>query len=175
GSKIADEAINFVSDGYTIFLDSSEISCCFIPLLQAFDDITVITPNIKAITLISKYPAIRTICVCGCVQNELLSVSGSYAVDFIDNFNADLAVVCGSGFDINTGLSDVSMHEAIIKKKMISRAKKRVIVCPSERIGTVSPYIICNCRGFDTLITDKKLSPEKAEALMTERINFRCV
>ena len=41
GSKVADEAVNFVADGYTIFLDSSEISCCLVPLLQVFDDITV--------------------------------------------------------------------------------------------------------------------------------------
>lgn len=175
GGKVADEVVSLVSDGFAIFLDSSAISCSIVPLLQNFDDITVITPNIKAVTLLSIYPAVRTICVCGVVQNELLSASGSYAENFIDNFNVDLAFVCGSGFDTNAGLSDVSMNEANIKKKMLSRAKKRVIACPSDRIGSVSRYLICDTKGFDTLITDSKLTPEKAESLMAERISFRCV
>ncbi len=175
GSRIAEEVANFVSDGQTIFLDSSEVSCCLAPLLQGFDDITVVTPNIRAVTLLSKYPSVLTVCVCGCLHNDNLSVSGSYALDFLENFNADLALVRGDGFDLNTGLTDISMSEAGIKKKMLSRAKQRVIVCPSDRIGRVAPFMVCDCKGFDTLITDDRLNPEKAEALMTERINFRCV
>jgi DeoR/GlpR family transcriptional regulator of sugar metabolism len=51
---------------------------------------------------------------------------------------------------------------------MVSSAAEVVALCTAEKLGTVSPYIICPISELSSLITEQSVSAETLEPYRTQ-------
>lgn len=172
--RIAREAVNFIREGDTLFIDSGNASSFLARHLSGFRTLTVITSGLANALAISRIQGICVIAVGGAVGASG-GTQGADACEIIDGFSADVAFISCHSFDAHSGASDFSREEASVKKKMIQRAKKTVLLCPAGGIGRVSPFVICRAGSAECIITDASLSAQSAESLMTNSTPFRCV
>ena len=70
------------------------------------------------------------------------------------------------------GLSDISEEEAELRRLMIKNCKKVVLLCDSSKFDKVSFNKICDFDKIDCIITDKKLSSQRAQFLREKGVEI---
>lgn len=81
---------------------------------------------------------------------------GSEAACALDKFNADIAFFSCRELNSDGLISDPSAEQAEMRRHMIARAKKRILLCTSERLGTKYAHNICSLNDVDYVVCDKK-------------------
>lgn len=159
-SKLAELAVTFIDDGYTIFLDSSSTVNKIIPYLSSYKDITVITNGLKNAIDLSEYPRINTIITGGSIFQNSTSVIGSKALNFVSDYHVDICLVSCRGAD-NDGLYEANEPQAIIKQKMLRNSKTKILLIDSSKSNNKCFYFLADYSTFDYVITDNvsKFSP----------------
>ena len=67
-------------------------------------------------------------------------------------------------------LSDWSEDEAMLRIEMAKNAKRRVLLCDSSKMGTVSTFKLFPLSSIEVLITDKEAPKELVEKFNLEVI-----
>ncbi len=153
-------ALRYISDNSIIFMDSSSTIMPIIPMLQKFQHLTVITHGIKTALMLSNLENIEVYLAGGRVENFSNSVLGSSVIEFYDQINADIALMSGSGINDNGDITDNSIENAKIKKKIISRAKTIFMLVDHTKFDKTLMNTCMQLDDVDYLITNKKPSDE---------------
>ena len=96
----------------------------------------------------------------GSVNRNTLSVSGSDSLSFIDKINIELAFMSASAFSPESGFTVSNVSEAELKRKVISRAKKTIMLLDQSKIGKDLLFTLADISEIHVLITDGPLSAE---------------
>jgi DeoR family transcriptional regulator of aga operon len=67
-------------------------------------------------------------------------------------------------------VTTLEAEEAAVSLAMIRNSKKVVIVADSNKIGLVSPALICSIAAIHTLVTDTDLSSDVYDELIARGI-----
>ena len=79
------------------------------------------------------------------------------AESFVRSVSADILFFSSQGISEDGEISDVSEEETSIRKVMLSRAKYKVFLCDSEKIGVTRPFTVCNKDDINKIICNEKL------------------
>lgn len=90
-------ARDFISPGMSIFLDSSSTAEQLCIYLSQIPNLTVITNGISAAAILNHSDTVDTYIVGGHVESGSNTVLGGSAAAYIDNFNADIAILSCQG------------------------------------------------------------------------------
>ena len=151
---IAKKAAELVSDGDTVMLDGSSSAYALVPFLAEKSGITVITSGVKTLLLLGEYgiPAYST---------GGRFIAGSFSlVDedcerMLASYNADIAFVSCRGVSPDGMVTDFSIEENVVRRRMLERAKKGVLLCASDKMGKTYMHNIAKAEDFDMIITEK--------------------
>ena len=121
------------------------------------DNMTIITNGINVAQALVSNSNINVMIPAGTVNRNTLSVSGSDSFNFIDKINIDLAFMSASAFSIEAGFSVSNINEAELKRKVISRAKKVIMLLDSSKIGKDLLFTLADISDIHVLITDEPL------------------
>lgn len=152
-------ALDYIEPGRSIFLDSGTT---MIHLADFVPDsrLTITTTGINvAMKLMSKKLPIVNV-VGGMLNRDNISVSGSQSLAFIDTINIDAAFLVPSGFSLDTGFTGGNYMECELKKKIVEKARYKVLLMDSTKIDKVQPYTFCRMEQIDVLITNSGLSDD---------------
>ncbi len=155
---IAEKAAAFICDGDTVMIDGTTSAYAIVPFLSAFKDLTVITSSAKACFLLGEM-GIKTICTGGYMLSRSLSYVGDDAVRTIENYNADVVFFSCRGLSYDGLLSDPSIEENLIRRKMIAHSKKSIFLCDSSKIGKKFTHNLCHASDLDSIICECDLPP----------------
>ena len=153
-------ALRYISDHSIIFMDSSSTIMPIIPMLQKFQHLTVITHGIKTALMLSNLKNVKVFLTGGRVENFSNSVLGNSVIEFYDNINADFALMSGSGINQNGDITDISIENAMIKKKIISKANQVFMLLDHTKFDKTHMNTCCQLNDVFSLITDKIPSDE---------------
>lgn len=123
---IAKKAVNFIHDGQVIFLDASSTVSGIVKYLSAFPNITVITNSPKTSLRLAEL-RIKAFCTGLLLENSIAYV-GTYAENFIKNFNADIFFFSSRGISLNGTITDSSIEESDLRRTMLANSKKYISV-----------------------------------------------
>lgn len=163
--SIARAAAALVTDGSTLFIDPSSTALRLASFLAARKGLTVVTNALKTAQKLGEYGQIQVFCTGGRLRDNNVSLVGDAAGEFLSRCNADLAFFSCRGFSVEQGATDASEEEAEIKRRMLRRAKTRVLLCDTSKIGRVFFSTICPAQEIDLVITDTPLSEETQKKL----------
>ena len=147
-TQMAKAAAEHIKDGDTIMLDASTSAYFIVPYLAEFKNIIVITSGAKTALLLAQY-GISNICTGGRMINKSFSYIGNDAITTISGYNADVAIFSCRGLSLDGTPSDNDVRRA-----MMRRAKKKILLCDSKKIGNVYLNNLCDPEDLSEIISD---------------------
>ena len=74
--------------------------------------------------------------------------------------NIDIAFVAATAFSIESGFTCGNVHDKALKSKVLSKARRKIILMDSTKVGNVMPHTFANIGEIDAIISDNDLDPE---------------
>ncbi len=115
-----------------------------------------ITNNIKAIDILRSSPGIELIIAGGVVRRSDGGIVGVAAVDFINQFKVDYAVIGVSAIDEDGLLLDYDLSEVRVAQAIINNARHIIMVADMMKLSRNAPVRIGHISQIDTLVIDQR-------------------
>ncbi len=170
--EIAKKAAAYIFNGATIFMDGSSTVRRIIEHIDKFKDLKIITNNHRIFSECTN-SQIKLYCTGGLFDSQSNIFSGCAAESYIDSINADIVFFSSQAISSNGEISDVSEEETHLRKKMLSRAQKKIFLCDSSKVGLQKTFTLCTKDDVDLIICDKSLPWERQNEInCTEATNL---
>ena len=156
---IARWAAGLVADGDAILLDASTTVYQIAQCLQARRDLTVVTNGIEVGRRLAQNPTNTVILLGGALRPDGTAVTGPLSEGFLTDLHVKTAFVSCTGFTLEAGLTEADIHEAPLKRKMITAAASVVALIDSSKFGKVDLTPFARADQISYLCTDGALAP----------------
>lgn len=154
---IAEAACALVQPGMTLMIDTGTTTLAFARALLRRGAMRIITNSIEIAQLTAASDC-ETLLLGGRPHRDVPGTFGEMTISDVDRFLADMAVISPVGLHPHRGATDYEIHEAELARAMMRRAKSRVILCHSAKIGVESRVSICGLDDIDHVVTDARPS-----------------
>lgn len=160
---IAQSAIELVSDGDTLLVDSGTTALEFVRLLDQRDGITVITADITIADYIDEsMPSVDVVMLGGALRKGHRYLYGPLTMQALQMVHADLAVVCPGAFVPGCGFTTDFPQMAETKTAMIAAAHQSVALMDASKVNGRGMYRFAELADVDTIVMDS--DPDHAVA-----------
>jgi DeoR family glycerol-3-phosphate regulon repressor len=128
----------------------------------------VITNNINAVEIMKNFLGIELIIAGGQVRRSDGGIVGGAAVDFINQFKVDYAVIGVSAIDEDGSLLDYDYREVRVAQAIIKNARKVILVADTMTLERSAPIRIGHISQIHTIVIDNIL-PKKLQDICLEK------
>ncbi|MEA2114073.1 MAG: DeoR/GlpR family DNA-binding transcription regulator [Thermodesulfobacteriota bacterium] len=135
--------------------------------LKSHRGLMVISNNVNAVEILKNSSGIELIISGGLVRRSDGGIVGEAAVDFINQFKADYAIIGVSAIDEDGALLDYDFREVRVAKAIIANARHIILVADQMKLSRTATVRIGNLSQVNTLVTDASL-PEKLNKICKE-------
>jgi len=163
---IATTALSLIKAGDSVFFDGSSTVFHIARLLPNVE-LTVLTTALMVAIELARRPAIRVILSGGIVGHGSLSCHGDFAATALERCQVHKAFISCRGVDPGRGLSEATMEQADLKRKMIQRAEHVILLADHTKFGLKSSWFFSKLSDIDTFIADRRPGPAIMRALKT--------
>ncbi|MGF1860552.1 DeoR/GlpR family DNA-binding transcription regulator [Photobacterium profundum] len=171
---IAKQALSYIKEGMTVFLDAGTTSFELATLLIERSDVTVITTDLRIAFFLSEAGNNHIIIAGGNIDNCSQSVIGAYSEHLLNNIIPDICFCTCSAFDGNNGVTSPTQEKAILKRKLASLGKMNILLTDSSKFNCIGTHKIAPLNTYDLLISDSDL-PTKAHKSLEEEVPLELV
>ena len=130
-------------------------------------DLMIITNNINVANRMRVFPKFEVAITGGIVRASDGGVVGEAAVDFIQQFKVDYAVIGASAIDGDGALLDFDYREVKVAQAIIANARHVILVSDSTKFERTAPVRIAHLSQVDSFITDR-CTPQSIRRICTE-------
>ena len=116
--------------------------------------LTVITNNLNVVNTLLPFQTIEVMTAGGIVRREDGGIVGDAAVDFIEQFKVDYAVIGTSAIEEDGTFLDYDPREVRVAKAIIENARSVVLVADGTKFQRSAPVRIGNVSQIDYFVTD---------------------
>ncbi len=163
--RISEAAIRMLSPGDTVILDAGTTLMEMAKRLPADLPMTVITNSLNIAAEAGARPQAHVILAGGSLSAETISTVGPLAERDISELLVDKLFLGIHAFDLEAGLSDVSLDVARVKAAMIAASQSVVLLADSSKFPMRALARVAPLCEIDCLITDTAF-PDEATARM---------
>lgn len=171
---IARHAAGLIRSGQTIILDVGTSTTAIAHALVAredLSDVTVFTSSLTiALELEAAIPRITVVLTGGTLRPKQHSLVDPMAGFIFSNLHASVAYIGCNGVHPESGITNVNLPEAEMKRKMIAAAERTIIVADGSKIGNISVAKIADLSAIHQLITGPSAPPEVVEELASRGV-----
>lgn len=152
---IAQSAIELVSDGDTLLVDSGTTALEFVRLLDQRDGITVITADITIADYIDEsMPSVDVVMLGGALRKGHRYLYGPLTMQALQTVHADLAVICPGAFVPHCGFTTDFPQMAETKTVMIAAARQSAALMDASKVNGRGMYRFAELTDVDTVVMD---------------------
>lgn len=170
--SIAQRAIDLISDGDTIILDSGSTVTELAKLITGYKNLTVITNALNIAFILGADPDINLILTGGEFKAPTLSLTGQKAADSLEGLHVDKLFLATAGITLKSGLTYPSISDIVVKRAMIESAEEVYLLADSSKIGKSSFASLGALSLIDYLITDSQIKEEDKEMFVQNDIKL---
>ena len=153
---IAQSAIELVSDGDTLLVDSGTTALEFVRLLDQRDGITVITADITIADYIDEsMPSVDVVMLGGALRKGHRYLYGPLTMQALQMVHADLAIMCPGAFVPGCGFTTDFPQMAETKTAMIAAARRGVALMDASKVNGRGMYRFAELTDVDTIVMDR--------------------
>lgn len=157
-TKIAVAASKLIETNDSIIIASGSTVHLLAENLTPVEHLTVVTASLKTALLLSSYDYVDVIQLGGMVRKSSFSVIGDYTSQFFDRITCSKLFLGVDGIDIEYGITNSNIEEALLNKKMIEASLRTIILADSSKFGRRGFGKICNLDRIDVIVTDSGIS-----------------
>jgi DeoR family fructose operon transcriptional repressor len=169
---IANEAAALVADGDSILLDASSTVYYLAKALSNRQRLRVMTNGFEVARELARNTTNTVILIGGIVNNESSSVTGLLSEHIIEELHIQKAFLSCSGFSLESGMTEVHLAEAQLKRKGIESSQQLFALVDSSKFGKEDLTSFARPEKIVRLFTDQHLSPEWSERLRQAGVEF---
>ncbi len=169
---IARRAAEGVQDGDSLLLDASSTVYALCPFLRQRRGLTIFTNGIETGRELAKDSANTVILLGGVLHTDGMSINVPLNEQMLADLHIKTAFVSCSGFSVEAGLTEVDLHEARFKRKMIMQASTVMALIDASKFGRVDLTAFAAAAQVACLFTDSALSPAWQERLQAANVHF---
>ncbi len=163
--QIARRAAELVRNGDSILLDASTTVYHMAAFLQSCQGLTVITNGIEVARALAQNHSNTVILLGGVLDPDGISIRGSLSESLLKDLHIKTAFVSSYGFSLEAGLTEMDIHEAQLKTKMIASAESVVALMDASKFGKVTLTPFARVDQIAHIFTDRQLDPEWIERI----------
>lgn len=169
-SAIARRALDYLPAAHgSVILDAGTTTGQLAVLLPEDTPLpTVITNSVAIAALLSAQDTTDVLMLGGRVRGLTQSVVGASAAHALGRLRVDIAYLGANGMSAQHGFSTPDLDEAMVKRAMVSVARRVVALVDSSKIGTESLHSFARLSDVDVLITDDGIT-DAVRAEFTEQ------
>jgi DeoR/GlpR family transcriptional regulator of sugar metabolism len=158
-------AARAIKPGQVLMIDAGSTNVHFARRVSAeLHDLTVITNSVGVATALSTNQSISVVLCPGRYDAREGSVFGSDSENFLQRFNANIAVVSCSGLTVD-GPNDVSSQAAAIKRAMLGRAEANMLLVDHSKFDLLTLENVCPLDKIKLIIADRAPRGDLARAI----------
>ncbi|MFZ3389320.1 DeoR/GlpR family DNA-binding transcription regulator [Buttiauxella gaviniae] len=171
--RIATHCKYLVKPGSSVFIETGTTTLAVAKEIFRTENCTFYTNSLLALNALSKFNGIALHTVPGKYRDLSQGFLGLQVVEYVKNFQFDIAFIGTEGIDLNSGISLPNEEDAYTKKAIMQQAKKVIMVADQTKFGLTHLYKASELEEIDLIVTD--LSDEtplfKAIAEITDIIS----
>ncbi len=173
-NAIAQLALNYIAEGFTILLDAGSTTLSLARALRGnFQSLFIITNSIPAALELSK-TNYKILLTGGEVSDSNLALIGSAATKTLKRYHADRAFLGTSGITVAHGYSTADSLEAQVKQAMIRSADETYVLADSSKFGHAYLESFASLSAISLTLTDSGMPGKFREAFAERGIGFKC-
>lgn len=154
--QLAQRAAALVPDGATILLDASSTTRRIVRHLSQRRDLKIITNNLRLLHE-AHGTEIRFYGTGGAYDPANHAFVGPAAEAYVRGISADILFFSSQGITEEGEITDVSEEETSLRRVMLSRARRRIFLCDSSKIGIHRVFTLCTRENVDDILCDTPL------------------
>jgi DeoR/GlpR family transcriptional regulator of sugar metabolism len=172
-NAIAQLALNYITEGLTIFLDAGSTTLSLARALRgSFQSLRIITNSIPAALELQK-TNYKILLTGGELGDTNLALMGSAATKTLKRYHADRAFLGTSGITVAHGYSTADPVEAQVKQAMIRSADETYVLADSSKFGHAYLESFASLSTISLTLTDSGMPGKFRDAFAERGVGFR--
>lgn len=156
---IARKAAALVRDGDTLLVDSSSTVRRMMRHLSEKRELRIFTNNLKIFEEPCP-PGAELYAIGGRFSRENHNFGGPAAEEALRGIRADLFFFSSQGLSTDGEINDISEGETALRRVMLTRARRRVFLCDSSKIGVSRPFVLCPLSMVEEVVCEREADEE---------------
>lgn len=167
--SLAKYAANMIPPESSIIIGSGSTMVELSKLLTSMSGLKIFTSSIPVATILMNSDNQVSI-FGGLIRNKSSSVSGGWAINNLQQINADISFIGSDGFSNTKGPSSPSFSDTFIGQTILKQSEKRVVLADYTKFHRKSLHKLCDWNKIDYLITNKNVDKKLIDYIDTEII-----
>lgn len=152
--KMAAKVIPMFEEGDVILIDGGTSNLEIARQLPKDLKLTVYTNSFPIVNVLFDHPNLDLIFLGGKVFASSQVTVGVSVFQTLQTVNPDWVIVGFSDIHPEKGLTSPDREEAMIKRMMVERGKKRIVLVESYKLNTVRTYHVASLGDIDYIVTE---------------------
>ncbi|MGQ9623540.1 MAG: DeoR/GlpR family DNA-binding transcription regulator, partial [Candidatus Caldatribacteriaceae bacterium] len=169
--KIAKVATQLIGDHEKIVIGTGSTILQMANYLGEKKNLTIITPSLPFAYQVSSLPNITIIVTGGYYRPSSGVLFGPFFRDNTEKLFVEKAFIGAKGVNEDF-VTDADMIEAEVGAALLARAKTRVLLVDSTKVGYAAFATIANTADIDILITDEEANPKELEKIARKSVEI---
>ena len=157
---IGKRAAELIPDNSSLLINIGTTTDQVAHALKSHHGLLVISNNVNAVYIMKNFVGIELIIAGGLVRLSDGGIVGDAAVDFINQFKVDYAVIGVSAIDEDGSLLDYDLREVRVAQAIIKNSRHVILVADRLKLERTAPVRLSHVSEIDTIVTDG-VFPEK--------------
>lgn len=165
--NIAKKAVEFIKEGFTIFLDAGTTTFEIAKLLVNKKNLNIVTNDIE-IAYMLKDSAVRLFICGGEIDKKTHSVHDDFTHNMLVNFKFDLGFFGANAVNDNLEVTTPTLSKIKIKNNIAKQCINSFLVVDASKFYKQSMHKIGYIYDYKFIITNKEFEPEELDILKSE-------
>lgn len=162
---IARLAAATIRDGESIMLDTGTTTSILARALLGHRRLTVVTNSSDIARTLATINGNKVYMAGGELRSDSGAALGFSAIEFVNRFSVDHAVISAGAVNAATGVMDYDLEEAQFGQAVLARGRRRVVVTDASKFGLKGLVRVCALSDFDELVVNRAPPDDLADAL----------
>ena len=167
--RIALQAAELTVGARVIFVGVGSTVEQFARLAAPRDGLLVITPSLVVASLLGTR-RVQVIMAGGMVRQDELSCVGPAAVECVQRYNTDIAVIGAAGISARRGVTDLDDAEAGVIRAALERTERIVVLADGSKFGDVALSTVVPMKRVSVIVTDASADPVEVDRIEREGV-----
>ncbi len=167
--RIALEAAALTAGARVIFVGVGSTVEQFARLAAPRDGLLVITPSLVVASLLGTR-RVQVIMAGGMVRQDELNCVGPAAVECVQRYNTDIAVIGAAGISARRGVTDLDDQEAGVIRAALDKTERIVVLADGSKFGDVALSTVVPIKRVSVMVTDPSADPVEVDRIRQEGV-----
>jgi ribose transport system substrate-binding protein len=170
--RMARRAAELIKDGDAVFLDASTTVQHMVSFLLNKRNLTIITNGWQTARLVKQQTKHMVIILGGVLVDGGSATGGLLNSDMLNHLNISTAFVSGTGYTLETGVTERSLEEVQLKKDVLAKSRQTAVLMDEAKLGKVGVAPFAQLQDISHFFTSGDIPSDFIQHMRTANVNL---